>query len=203
MSPTGSSLRPARALRGAMGSCEERQRPPFNSSAGAGLARPPGPQALPGSGSVLSSQSLAPSQQSPLPFKPSGAPDPTSHSQMFTFLFCTPMLASGLLGGSLHSIRQLRIPGSRAHFAPTGPWSHAYRPPPQRHPAASASSSQHQLPTNLLAQCRTQAEPTKCLCTHDPYTSSQHTSTPFSKHTKSTCASQTHKSDSHRCSTHV
>jgi hypothetical protein len=67
VSPTGSGLRPARALRGAMGSCEERQRPPFNYSAGARLARPPGPQVLPGSGSVLSSQSLSSSQQSPYP----------------------------------------------------------------------------------------------------------------------------------------
>lgn len=61
-----------------MGSCEESQRPPFNSSAGAGLARPPGPQVLPGSGSVLSSQLLGPLLQSPYPscYAPLGAPDP-------------------------------------------------------------------------------------------------------------------------------
>lgn len=40
---------PPGALGGAMGSSEERPRPPFNLAAGAGLAEPPGPCGLPGS----------------------------------------------------------------------------------------------------------------------------------------------------------
>lgn len=44
-----SACAPPGALGGAMGSSEERPRPPFNLAAGAGLAGPPGPCGLPGS----------------------------------------------------------------------------------------------------------------------------------------------------------
>lgn len=141
---------------------------------------------------------------SPLPFKPSGAPDPTSHSQMLTFLFCTPMLASGLLlGGSFHSIRQLRIPGSRAlrpckALATRLPASATAPPRGLSLLFSTSTAGQIPLPDTEHKQSLQSA------CAHmTPYTSSQHTSTPFSKHTKSTCASQMHKSDSHRCPTHV
>lgn len=45
----GPACAPPGALGGAMGSGEERLRPPFNLAAGAGLAGPPGPCGLPGS----------------------------------------------------------------------------------------------------------------------------------------------------------
>lgn len=145
MSPTGSDLRPARAL--------------GDGGAQWGAVRR-------GSGR-LSTLWLAPAWPGPRgrKFSPAPAPScppsrsllhnspsthharrhrehliPTSHSQMFSLLLRTPKLASRL-GDPFSSVRQLRIPGSPAHVGPAGPWPQACRAPPQRHPAVSASSS--------------------------------------------------------------
>ena len=194
MSPTGSGLRPARALRGAMGSCEERQRPPFNYSAGARLARPPGPQVLPGSGSVLSSQSLSSSQQSPYPssHREHLTPPPTAKCSLSSS--APPCLHPDSSGDPFTLFDSS---GSPVLAALQGP---GHTPAGLRHSATPRFQ-----PPFLNVNCRQiplpNAEHKQSLqsaCAH-----MTHTSTPFSKHTKSTCASQTHKSDSHRCPTHV
>lgn len=105
---------------------------------------------------------------------------PTSHSQMFTLLLRTPKFASGLEGflqlcstaldsRFSRSLRPCRALATRLPASATAP--------PRGLSLLLATSTAEE----PLAGCKTQAEPTKCLCTHDPRTSSQHTSSPFSK----------------------
>lgn len=192
----------ARALRGAIGSCEERQRPPFNSSAGAILARPPGPQVLPCS--VLSSQPLAPQSFYPSCWGPPGTLEPQLPGPSVHAPSLHPKLASGLRGSlqifstALISRRTSALQGSDHTPARL---RHSATPRPQP-PLCNANCLQSPCP--LLLGSLHHRQSLQSSCVHITHTHRHNTPAhPLSKHTKPTRAPQMHSSDPHRCPTHV
>lgn len=125
------------ALGGAMGSGEQRPRPPFNLAAGAGLAGPPGACGLPSSVPALAA--------APLPGHCSGPCKhlslPPAHDHRASILRSARSFNSRLSNfPSLHA-----TPPPAAHSTPApgpaGPSRRTRLPPPQRPPVASRAHS--------------------------------------------------------------
>lgn len=114
-----SACAPPGALGGAMGSSEERPRPPFNLAAGAGLAGPPGPCGLPGSVPALPAAPTAagprrsPSPAAGRPGKHLNLPPPSTSPRIHP-----PEHPGVPAPGSRISLRSTQLPPPRSAAPP-------------------------------------------------------------------------------------